>query len=376
MDFPCSLSWSDFVSVPIQVTEMATKQCQPVDISQACSFGGAHVRSGWHGWPSGCFLDGMITKNDHVLPVFRCWMDIPRFTPACTYFLQDGDKLRWGTKCVLLYPGTHFVVYTEFSVKARLTGCILLEYREFRDSKDSMYIAQGYCKEIEIPDLTLRTGIWPGVSAWTVLKTPVFLVNIQTLGFQAVFCTECSLQPQLSLPILSAPEQKLSSWRDVLSLASVIICMLPFMKTIPKHIMPIHDIQDEGMQLQIVNSVRAKYLKFKSCNAETQKSKCSSWKISVDWETLKWAGLPLPTLPALSELQEEAKLLTQLINKYFKKRIKKKIMGQKVSFQLLRELTSSFSIADCLKRTGYTRVFALPATTYSLYPEISGLTQM
>lgn len=191
MDFPCSLSWSDFV--PISVTEMATEQCQPVDISRACSFGDAHVRSGRHGWPSGCFLDGMITKNDHVLPIFRCWMDIPRFTPACTYFLQDGDKLRWGTKCVLLYPGTHLVVYTEFSVKARLTGCILLEYREFRDSKDSTYTAQRYCKEIEIPDLTLRPGIWPGVSAWTVLKTPFFLVNIQTLGFQAVFCTERSL---------------------------------------------------------------------------------------------------------------------------------------------------------------------------------------
>lgn len=167
---------------------MPTSWHQPSMLLWWCS------RKIWTAWMAIWMFSGWHdTKNDHVLPIFRCWMDIPRFTPACTYFLQDGDKLRWGTKCVLLYPGTHLVVYTEFSVKARLTGCILLEYREFRDSEDSMYIAQGYCKEIEIPDLTLRTGIWPGVSAWTVLKTPFFLVNIQTLGFQAVFCTERSL---------------------------------------------------------------------------------------------------------------------------------------------------------------------------------------
>lgn len=120
IDFPCSLSWSGFVLVPISVTEMAMEQYQPVNISQACSFSDAHLRSGWHG----CQLSG-VTKSDHVLPIFKCRMDIPRFTSACTYFLQDGDKLRRGTQRALLYPSTHLVVYTEFPAKARLTGCIL-----------------------------------------------------------------------------------------------------------------------------------------------------------------------------------------------------------------------------------------------------------
>lgn len=59
-------------------------------------------------------------------------------------------------------------------------------------------------------------------------------------------------------------------------------------------------------------------------------------------------------------------------NQVLQKEDQKKNYGTEGKFSVV----SSFGIADCLKKTGYTPVFAQLATTYSLYPEISGLTQM